>query len=227
MFRKLLIASVLLCGIAWTQPSMGGQGMGGPGMMHEGPGFGGPHDGPGGPGGHMMMPMGRWWKKAEVAKTLGLNDAQVQKIEQIFLDSRLKLIDAHANLQKEEVRLEPLIAADNPDEKAVLNAIDRITAARASEEKTFAEMAFAVRRVLTPEQWKTLRAMHPMRGHFPAPCDGPRGKMEHRDHDRDSHQHMKDHLKDHDMKDHMKDHAPGQKPVPPAADSNAAPAPSK
>lgn len=216
MFRKLLIASVLLCGIAWAQPPMGGQEMGGPGM-HDGPGFGGPHDGPGGPGGHMMMPMGRWWKKAEVAKSLGLNDAQVQKIEQIFLDSRIKLIDAHANLQKEEVKLEPLIAADNPDEKAVLSAIDRITAARASEEKTFAEMAFAVRRVLTPEQWKKLSAMHPLRGHFPPPCDGPRGKVGPRYHDRNSHQ----------MNRHMKDHAPRQKPLPPAADNNAAPAPSK
>lgn len=222
MFRKLLIASVLLCGIAWAQQPMGGPGMGGPEMMHGGPGFGGPHGDPGGPGGRMMMPMGRWWKKAEVAKALGLDDVQVQKIEQIFLDSRIKLIDAHANLQKEEVKLEPLIAADNPDEKAVLSAIDRITAARASEEKTFAEMAFAVRRVLTPEQWKKLRAMHPMRGHFPPPCDGPRGRMEHRMHDRDSHPQMNQH-----MREHMKDHASGQKTTPPAADNNAPPAPSK
>jgi len=223
MFRKLLIASVLLCGIAWAQqpmggPGMGGPGMGGQGMMQGGPGFGGPHGDAAGPGGHMMMPTGRWWKKAEVAKALGLNDAQVQKIEQIFLDSRIKLIDAHANLQKEEVKLEPLISADNPDEKAVLSAIDRITAARASEEKTFAEMAFAVRRVLTPEQWKKLRAMHPMRGHFPAPCDGPRGKMEHRYHDRDSRPHMNQ---------RMKDRTPWQPPVPPAADNDTTPAPSK
>jgi Spy/CpxP family protein refolding chaperone len=191
---------------------MGGPGMGGPGMMQGGQGFGGAHDDLGGPG--SLMPMGHWWKRAEVAKTLGLNDDQVQKIEQIFLDSRLKLIDAHANLQKEEVKLMPLIAADNPDEKAVLSAIDRITAARASEGKTFAEMAFAVRRVLTPEQWKKLRAMHPMRGHFPPPCGGPRGGMEHHMHDGDSHQ-------------HMHDGGPGHKPTPPAADQGTAPTPNK
>ena len=117
-----------------------------------------------------MIAPGRWWKDAEAVKTIGLNDEQVQKIEQIFQDSRMKLVDIHATLQKEEIKLEPLIEAENPDESAVLAAIDRITAARASLEKANAQMAFAIRRVLTPEQWKKLRTMRPHRDHrFPPP----------------------------------------------------------
>jgi len=99
----------------------------------------GPHrgwDGPGkfgdGDGGHPLMAPGRWWKRAEVAKALGLDDAQIQKIEQIFQDSRLKLVDLHASLEKEEIKLEPMIEADNPDETAVMGAIDRIAAGRAA-----------------------------------------------------------------------------------------------
>ena len=38
----------------------------------------------------------------------------MQKIEQVFQDSRLKLVDIHASLQKEEIKLEPLLQADNP-----------------------------------------------------------------------------------------------------------------
>ncbi len=87
----------------------------------------------------------------------------------------MKLVDVHANLQKEEFKLEPLLEADNPDESAVLAAIDRITAARASVEKANAQMAFAIRRVLTPDQWKKLRDLRQHRGHFPSPMDGPRG----------------------------------------------------
>ncbi len=205
MFRKLLIATLFLCGIALAQPPAD------PPAMHDGPGFGGSQRDFGPPGRHMLMPMGRWWKNSEVAKTLGLNDTQVQKIEKIFLDSRLKLIDDHANLEKEEVKLEPLLAAENPDEKAVLSAIDRITAARATEEKDFAEMAFAVRRVLTPEQWKKLRSMHPLRRRFSPPEDGPRQNSERRERDRDR----------------PRDGAPGQPPAPPPGDDGAAPAPSK
>jgi len=59
-----------------------------------------------------------------------------------------------------------LLEADNPDESAVLSAIDRITAARASVEKANAQMAFAIRRVLTPEQWKKLRSLRPSRATF-------------------------------------------------------------
>ena len=65
-----------------------------------------------------------------------------------------------------------MIEADNPDENAVLAAIDRIAADRAALVKANAQMAFAIRRVLTPEQWKKLRAMWRQRDSFPAPMGG-------------------------------------------------------
>jgi len=126
---------------------------------------------------HPLLPHGRWWKNAEVVKSVGLSDAQVQKIETIFLDSRLKLVDAHAALEKEELQLEPLLEGDTPDEAAVLGAIDRITAARATVEKSNAQMAFAIRRVLTPEQWKKLRTLRTEHRGFPPPAGGPHGHM--------------------------------------------------
>jgi Spy/CpxP family protein refolding chaperone len=177
MIRKLLIATVLLCGAALAQ---GGPGAGGPGM--DGPqrgGFNGPRKFDDGDGGHPLMAPGRWWKRAEVAKQLGLDDAQIQKIEQIFQDSRLKLVDLHANLQKDEIKLEPMIEADNPDENAVLSAIDRIASDRAALVKANAQMAFAIRRVLTPEQWKKLRTIWRQHDRFPQPMGGPRDGMRH------------------------------------------------
>jgi Spy/CpxP family protein refolding chaperone len=134
-----------------------------------------------GDGGRPLMAPGRWWKRAGVAKALGLDDAQVQKIEQIFQDSRLKLVDLHANLQKDEIKLEPMIEADNPDENAVMGAIDRIAADRAELVKANAKMAFAIRRVLTPEQWKKLRTMWRQRDRFPEPMGGPRGGWQRHD----------------------------------------------
>jgi len=121
-----------------------------------------------------LLPHGRWWKSAAVVKEVGLSDVQVQKIEKIFLDSRMKLVDAHAALQKEELQLEPLLEGDAPEEAAVLSAIDRITAARAAVEKSNAQMAFAIRRVLTPEQWKKLRTLRQEHQGFPRPEGGPR-----------------------------------------------------
>jgi periplasmic protein CpxP/Spy len=175
MIRKVLMATfistLLFCGGAVAQggPGSGGQDRNGPHRGWEGPGKFGD-----GVGGRPLMAPGRWWKRAGVAKALGLDDAQVQKIEQIFQDSRLKLVDLHASLQKDEIKLEPMIEADNPDEKAVLGAIDRIAADRAALVKANAQMAFAIRRVLTPEQWKKLRTLWRQRDRFPQPMGGPR-----------------------------------------------------
>jgi hypothetical protein len=161
-----------------------------------------------------MLPPGRWWKDAGTVKAIGLNDGQIQKIEQVFQESRMKLVDVHANLEKEELKLEPLLEAETPDENAVLSAIDRITSAHAALEKANAQMAFAIRRVLTPEQWKNLRALRPSQEHHPFPppmCpppEGPRGRIHHNAHP-------------------LAHHAHSQPTAPPAPEKDAAPETSK
>ncbi|HYH01076.1 MAG TPA: periplasmic heavy metal sensor [Terriglobales bacterium] len=108
------------------------------------------------------MPGGaRWWKNSEVVQKLGVSEAQVQQIERIFQDSRMRLIDAKAALEKQEVQLEPLIQADNPDEGQITSQIEKVAAARAELEKTNALMQVAIRRVLTLDQWKKLQSMQP------------------------------------------------------------------
>jgi len=83
----------------------------------------------------------------------------------LFQQSRLKLIDLSASLQKEEAILEPLVEADRPDEGQVLAQIDRVAQARAELEKANARMLLGFRGVLTQDQWKKLQAEErPWRG---------------------------------------------------------------
>jgi Spy/CpxP family protein refolding chaperone len=115
---------------------------------------------------------GRLWKNAEVVKQLGLSAAQVQHMEQIFQDYRLKLAELHAALRIEEDKMGPMLRAESPNENEVLEQIDRIALQRANLEKTNAQMAFEIRQVLTPEQWKTLQSMLIQRGHRPGERHG-------------------------------------------------------
>lgn len=121
--------------------------------------------------------MGRWWKDAQLVKELGLNDAQVQQIEKIFLDTRLKLVDLKGNLEKAEIQLDPMMNAAQPDETAVLAQIDKVAAARAELEKANARMQFAIRRVLNADQWQKLQSKQaergPMMRHFELPVPPP------------------------------------------------------
>lgn len=89
---------------------------------------------------------------------LGLTADQQKRIDAQFQQSRLKLIDLSAAVEKEEVTLEPLLEVDQPDEKTVLAQIDRIAQARAELEKANAAMLLGFRRVLSADQWKRLQA---------------------------------------------------------------------
>lgn len=102
---------------------------------------------------------GRWWDRPEIAQQLGLTAQQKQKMDDIFQDSRLKLIDLHANLEKQQVILQPLIESDQPDEGKILAQIDAVAQARAELEKGNARMLLGLRRVLTQEQWTKLKAL--------------------------------------------------------------------
>ncbi len=105
-----------------------------------------------------------------LVQKLGLTADQQKRIDALFQQNRLKLIDLSAGLQKEEAILEPLLEADRPDESQVLAQIDRIAQARAELEKANARMLLGFRGVLTLDQWKKLEAeAPPRRGEHPQP----------------------------------------------------------
>jgi Spy/CpxP family protein refolding chaperone len=115
----------------------------------------------------MERAMGRWWNNPEMADKLGVTAEQKKKMDDIFQQHRLKLIDLNASLQKAEAILEPLVAADQPDESKIVAQIDRVAQARAELEKANARMLLGIRQILTPDQWKKLQEERPVPGRGP------------------------------------------------------------
>ncbi|MFP5228661.1 MAG: Spy/CpxP family protein refolding chaperone [Acidobacteriota bacterium] len=157
--KNSFLAAVLLCllapGFAFAQSFVGPDpGPGGPDPA-QGPGLGPPpmehtfHDGR----------FGRWWRNPDLSQQLNLTDQQKKQMDDIFLQHRLKLIDLHANLEKQETLLRPMIEADQPDETKILSQIDAVAQARADLEKADARMLFDLRKTLTADQWQKLRAL--------------------------------------------------------------------
>ena len=125
-----------------------------------------PLPGPGGPGGpekHVMVyrrEMGAWWKNSKVAEKLNLTDAQIKQLEDTFFQHKMKLIDIGAAVEKSDMKLQQMLDADTVDESAVNAQVDQVLAARGQMEREFTTMNLNFRKILTPEQWKQLRAMH-------------------------------------------------------------------
>ena len=110
--------------------------------------------------GFRIAPAGMWWKNSAVVQRLGLTAEQTKKMDGIFEQSRLQLIDLKANLEKQNALLEPLLSANPPDTVKALAQIDKVATARAELEKADAKMLLGIRGVLTPEQWTKLHAGH-------------------------------------------------------------------
>ena len=132
----------------------GGNFHGGPGGGFHGSERGGPHGEM--DGGFHIGPGGMWWKNPMVVQRLTLTPDQVKRMDGIFQQSRIQLIDLKANVEKQEVMLEPLLGANPPDTAKASLQIDKVADARADLEKANAKMLLGIRAVLTPDQWTKL-----------------------------------------------------------------------
>ena len=67
----------------------------------------------------MRREMGKWWQNPDIVSKLQLTDAQVTQLNQVFYDHKLKLIDYGAEMEKQDLKLQTLLDADQPDEAQV------------------------------------------------------------------------------------------------------------
>jgi Spy/CpxP family protein refolding chaperone len=158
----------------------GNMGGGFRGNMHNGGGMRGGEGGGMGPASR-IAPGGMWWKNPAVVQRLTLTADQTKKMDDIFQQSRIQLIDLRADVQKQEVMLEPLLSANPLDSVKTMAQIDKVADARANLEKADAKMLLGIRGVLTPDQWTKLHARgsggpggQPGSG-GPAPANAPGG----------------------------------------------------
>jgi Spy/CpxP family protein refolding chaperone len=111
--------------------------------------------------GFRIAPPGMWWKNPTIVQKLTLAPDQVKKMDDIFQASRLRLVDLKANVERQNLLLEPMLSANPPDTVKTLAQIDKVAQARADLEKENARMLLGIRGVLTPDQWTKLRASGP------------------------------------------------------------------
>lgn len=100
-----------------------------------------------------------WWEDPQFRAKLQLSDDQTGKIEKTVRDQQMRGIDLCADVEKQGLLLQRLMDSDTPNETQVLAQVDRLSEARARLEKSYLEMFFAVRTILTPDQAKNLAVL--------------------------------------------------------------------
>ena len=121
--------------------------------------------------------MGKWWRDTDISKKLQLADGQVAQLDQIFYDHRVKLIDFGAEMEKQDLKLQSLIDADQPDEGQIGSQVDLVLASRGKLEREYTFMNLDLRKVLSLDQWRQLKSIRGERGdnviYFHKRIEGP------------------------------------------------------
>ena len=158
MQTNLLFVLVLLATSVWAQPAPGTQPTPPPGPGHARANVM-----------YMRTDMGgKWWQNQDIANKLQLNSSQIAQLDQTFLDHKLKLIDYGAEAEKQDLKLQSLLDADVPNEGQIQSQIDQVLNARGKLEREVTFMNLDLRKVLSLDQWRQLKAIRPdtgMMGH--------------------------------------------------------------
>jgi len=102
----------------------------------------------------------KWWQTERFQKELALTTDQISRIEGIYQASEPLLRAQKKAIDRHEEKLSKVIQDPKSDEAMLLQATDRLEAARNEVSRTRTLMLFRIRRVLSDEQNLKINAMH-------------------------------------------------------------------
>lgn len=125
-----------------------------------------------------QLPPGKWWRRPQIIRTLGLTEEQQDKLDAIFRGAADDLIDAKAEVDKATIALRGELDKPQLDRNAIRTIAQRINQARSRRFDRELVMLVDMRAVLTEPQWNRMRSeldrMQGEQGQRPRPRLKPR-----------------------------------------------------
>lgn len=105
------------------------------------------------------MPLGKWWRMPHVAEQLNLNGREKEQLDDLFIQSRRKLIHLKSAVEKERLELGILMDKETLDEDAVLGQFQKLGQARANLASERFRFLLEVRKILGAERFQSLKTL--------------------------------------------------------------------
>jgi Spy/CpxP family protein refolding chaperone len=103
------------------------------------------------------LPPGKWWKRPEVIRQLGLSQAQQDRLDQVFLQHANVLIDLRAEIQKRSIALRSELDRPQLDRQSISTLAKQVGQARSRLFEQELLLLVDMRAVLSAEQWNRFR----------------------------------------------------------------------
>ena len=103
------------------------------------------------------LPPGKWWRRPEIVQQLGLSGEQQEKLEGVWRSASSDLIDARAEVEKQNIALRAELDRPQLDRRAVQSIAARLNAARGRLFERELMMLVDMRGILSDTQWTRMR----------------------------------------------------------------------
>ena len=105
-------------------------------------------------------PGARWWDTPEVVEALKLSDAEIQRLDQGYEASSLRMIELKSHVEAERFKLESALEQETFDEAAVEAQYNRLEAARSALGKERFAFLVKVREIIGPRRFHELMQIY-------------------------------------------------------------------
>lgn len=106
------------------------------------------------------IPHGRWWRTPQVAEKLQLTEEHKQKLDELFISNRRKLIDLMGEVEKARLELEHSLNNDPLDEQIVMQQFNNLEDARSKLASERFNFFINVRKLLGLERYQRLDMLY-------------------------------------------------------------------
>lgn len=103
---------------------------------------------------------GRWWRRPQLARQLGLQRNQPRQIDGVFQRYSSDFQNLRRELNERDEELNRMLSQENLDRERIVRQIDSVEQVRYRLARQRAMMLFEVREVLTLEQWNRLQQLN-------------------------------------------------------------------
>ena len=120
----------------------------------------------------LKIPHGKWWLMPEMAKKLGLASEEQQKFDDLFVQSRRRMIDLKSDVEREHLELEMILDQQDFDESACMDRFKKFEDARTKLANERFGFLVEVRKLLGLDRYRRLktefhdRRLHRMKGEW-------------------------------------------------------------
>ncbi|GGH10922.1 periplasmic heavy metal sensor [Silvibacterium dinghuense] len=104
-------------------------------------------------------PPRRWWDDKSAMKTVGISSEQKKNMDAIFDANKPAILSSYQSFLKEQSKLSAISKNSQADKASLFAQIDAVNQARASLQKTVAQMYLEIRQVMSSQQIEKLEKL--------------------------------------------------------------------